>query len=169
MNAAILSPQNLPELPQELFPELADTLRPASGELAALGALSQVAPGVWVSGMPAFDVPSHVLCRLVPGEVAGTYTLVPDGPFPGYVRMSDDIGRRLGVIGLSETTLRRLLWGGFIDHIRPAPGSIFISIESLLEHFKRTANDCEREKSYWTAKRREEWKITCEGISNLAE
>lgn len=164
MNAAI----RLPELPQELFPELSDSLRPASGELKALGALSQVAPGVWVSGMPAFDVPTHVLCKLVPGECPGTFTLEPEA-YPGYVRMTDDIGRRLGIIGLSVTTLRRLMWGGFIDHIRPAPGSTFISIESLLEHFKRTANDCEQEKSYWTAKRREEWKITCEGISNMED
>ena len=169
MNATIKPPQNLPELPQDLFPELDDSLRPPSGELAALGALSQIAPGVWVSGMPAFDVPSHVLCRLVPGEAHGTYTLAPEGAFPGYVRVTDDIGRRLGIIGLSITTLRRLLWGGFIDHIRPTPGSIFISIESLLEHFRATANDCEQEKSYWTAARRAAWKVTCEGISNLED
>ena len=155
------------ELPQEMFPELADTLRPPPGDMAALGALSQIAPGVWVSGLPAFETPSHVLCRLVPvpGEV-GKYTFEPEGPYPGYFRMSDDIGRRLGVIGLSATTMHRLMWSGLVDHIRPAPGCIFISIESLLEHFRATANDCEQEQSYWTAKRRALWKSTCEGVSN---
>lgn len=165
MSAAL----KLTEYPQELFPDFAPTSRPASGELQALGALSQLAPGVWISGLPAFDVPSHVLCKLVPGDAPGTYTLEPEGPYPGYVRMSDDIGRKLGVIGLSDTTLRRLLWGGFIDHIRPAPGSIFISIESLLEHFKRTANDCEREKSYWSGERVAAWRVTCEGSSNVED
>ena len=169
MQAAIKAPQNLPELPQELFPELTDSLRPACGELAALGALSQIAPGVWVSGMPAFDVPSHVLCRLVPGTEAGTYTLVPDGPFPGYVRMSDDFGKRIGIIGLATTTVYRLLAGGFVDHIRMTPGGLFISIESLLEHFRCTANDCEREESYWTHARLQAWRETISGISNIAE
>lgn len=161
MPTALKSPESFPEL----FPEFPATLRPPCGELAALGNLAQVAPGVWVSGMPAFDVPSHVLCRLIPGETPGTFTLEPEGPWPGYVRMSRDIGQRLGVIGLSDTTLRRLLWGGFIDHMRIAPGCIYISIESLLEHFKRTANDCVNEQSYWTAKRREEWKRTWESVA----
>jgi hypothetical protein len=166
MTATLPDPKSA-ELPEELFPELAASLRPPSGEMAALGALSQIAPGVWVSGMPAFELPSHVLCRLVPvpGE-PGKYMLEPDGDYPGYVRMGDDIGRRLGVIGLSTTTMHRLLWSGLVDHIRPAPGCIFISVESLLEHFKNTANDCAEEKSYWTAKRRALWKSTCEGISN---
>ena len=159
----------LAEFPTSLFPELEDTPRPQSGELVALGALSQLAPGVWVSGLPAFDVPSHVLMKLVPAETPGTFTLEPEGPYPGYVRLTDDIGKRLGVVGLAITTLRRLLWGGHIDHIRPAPGCIFISIESMLEHFKRTANDCEQEKSYWTATRRADWKATCEGVSNMED
>lgn len=152
----------------ELFPDLYSPA-PPSGAMAALNApLAQVAPGVWVSGLPEFEVPSHILCKLVPGPTPGTYTLEPE-PYPGYVRVTDDIGKRLGVLGLSTTTLRRLMWGGFVDHIRAAPGCTFISIESLLEHFRRTGNDCEREKSYWTAKRREAWKVTCEGISNLED
>lgn len=158
-------------MPFELFPDMPATLRPPSGELKALDApLYQLAPGVWVSGMPAFDVPSHVLCRLVPvpGQ-PGQFSLEPDGPFPGYVRLTDNIGKRLGVVGLSITTLRRLLWGGFIEHIRPHPGGIYISIESLLEHFERTANDCEQPESYWTTKRREAWKTTYEASSNMEE
>lgn len=159
----------LQELPTELFPEFPATLRPPSGEQLAMDApLSQVAPGVWVSGLPAFDVPTHVLCRLVPvaGE-PGKFTFEPDGPYPGYVRMTDDIGTRLGVIGLNATSMRRLLWGGYVDHIRPHPGGIFISIESLLEHFRRTANDCEKEQSFWTKDRRDAWRATCEGLANL--
>jgi hypothetical protein len=154
--------------PTELFPEFPDTLRPPSSEQLALEApLSQVSPGVWVSGLPAFDVPTHVLCRMVPvlGE-PGHFTFDPQGAYPGYVRITDDIGKRLGIIGLNVTTLRRLLWGGFIDHIRPHPGGIYISIESLLAHFKRTANDCAEEHSYWTQARRDAWRVTCEGVGN---
>lgn len=159
----------LPEFPSSLFPEFEPKPRPPSGELKALGALSQLAPGVWVSGMPAFDTPSHVLCRLVPGDIPGTFTLEPDGPYPGYVRMTDDIGKRLGVIGLNETLMRRLLWGKLVDHVRLAPGSIFISIESLLEHFKRTANDGANEKSWWTPERIARWRETYEPVNSLEE
>lgn len=159
--------QMLPPMPVEMFPELDAGLRPPTGEQEALGKLSQVAPGVWVSGMPAFEVPSHVLCRLVPvpGE-PGKFTLEPEGDYLGYVRMGDDFGKRIGVIGLSATTMHRLLWSGLVEHIRPAPGCIFVSIESLLEHFRNTANDCAQEQSYWTAKRRDLWRRTCEGLSN---
>lgn len=151
----------------ELFSEFPASLPPPPSALRALDApLSELAPGVWVSGMPAFEVPSHVLCRLVPTGDGGTYRLEPE-PYPGFVRMSDDIGARLGVIGLSDTTMRRLLAAGFIDHIRPAPNCIFVSVESLLEHFRRTANDCERDASYWTARRIEEWRTTIDGTSNM--
>lgn len=154
------------DYPQELFPGL-ESLSPPTGEQTELGALSQVAPGVWVSGLPIFETPSHVLCRLVPlKEDAGKYTLEPEA-YPGYVRMSDDIGRRLGVIGLSKTTMYRLLWSGLVDHIRPAPGCLLISIESLLEHFRATANDCAREETYWTPVRLRLWKSVCEAVSNL--
>jgi hypothetical protein len=163
-----MSEKTRPSLPTELFPELEGSLRPPTGEQAALGALSQVGPGLWVSGRPAFELPSHVLCRLVPVvDEPGKFQLVPDGDYPGYVRMGDDIGKRLGVIGLSTTTMHRLLWAGLVEHIRPAPGCIFISIESLLEHFRNTANDCARENSFWTPARRAAWKSTCEGLSNV--
>lgn len=130
--------------------------------------LSEIAPGVWVAGMPEFEIPSHVICRLVPvPEKPGTYTLTPE-PYPGFVRMSDDIGKRLGVIGLSVTTMRRLLWGDYVEHIRPAPDCIFISIESLLDHFRRTRNDCARETSFWNRSRRDHWRSICE-CSNKTE
>jgi len=152
--------RNITEFPCELFPEFAPTLRPPSGELKALDApLHEVAPGVWMSGLPAFDVPSHVLCKIVPVPGSpGQFSLEPESCYPGYVRMSDDIGQRLGVIGLAATTLRRLLALGYVDHIRPHPNGIFISIESLMEHFKRTSNDCEHAASYWTPARCEEWR-----------
>jgi len=156
------------ELATDLFPDLYCPAPPPAALTALPNHLAEIAPGVWVSGLPEFEVPSHVICRLVPGEKPGTYTLEPE-PYPGYVRMCEDIGKKLGVIGLSDTTLRRLMWGGFIDHIRPAPGCLFISIESLMEHFKRTGNDCEKEKSYWTHSRREEWRVTCEGTSNIED
>lgn len=155
------------EFREFLFPDLEDTLAPPSGELEASGKpLSEIAPGVWVTGMPEFDVPSHVLCRLVPGKEPGTYVLEPE-PHPGWVRMVDGIGKRLGVYGLSDTTFRRLLWAGLIEHARLAPGVIFVSIESLLEHFRRTRNDCARDKSYWTAERREKWRQVTEAGTNL--
>lgn len=152
----------------EMFPELV-SLAPPPTQLEVLrDHLAQIAPGVWVSGLPEFDVPSHVLCRLVPGNEPGTYTLEPEA-YPGYVRMGDDIGRRLGVLGLSTSTLRRLLWMGEVDHIRASPGCIFISIESLLAHFRRTANDCEKVQSYWTAARRAKWKESYEPVNEREE
>ena len=156
----------LPGGTAELFPDLVSLGPPPAALAAASAELSQVAPGVWVSGMPEFETPSHVLCKLVPGEIPGTYILQPE-PYPGYVRMGDDIGKRLGVIGLADTTLRRLMWAGFVEHIRAAPGCLFISIESLLAHFRRTRNDLGREVSYWTRERREKWKETYEPVSNF--
>lgn len=157
-NAAL----KLPEMPQDLFPEFPTSLPPPPAEFLALKAsLSQVAPGVWVSGLPAFEVPSHVLCKLVPGEKPGTFLLEPEA-YPGYIRMSGDIGQQLGVLGLSEMTMRRLLYHGYVSHIRPSPSCIFISLESLHEHFQNTANDCEREQSFWTPRRMAEWRSTYE-------
>lgn len=125
------------------------------------GPLSEVAPGVWVSGVPDFETPSHVLCKLVPGNIPGTYILEPE-PFPGWVRMGRDIGARIGVIGLNSTAVYRLMWGGFLDHVRLHPSGIFISLESLLSHFRATRNDCEKGKSFWTPERRDIWKQTHE-------
>jgi hypothetical protein len=139
---------------------------PPSGALAALKeTLSEIAPGVWVTGLPEFEVPSHVLCRLMPGKEPGTYILQPE-PYPGWVRLTDDFGKRLGIHGLSASTLRRLLWAGYIEHARVGADTIMVSIESLLSHFHRTANDCAQEKSFWDAKRREHWRSVCESISN---
>lgn len=147
----------------DLFPDMEySSAPPPAAMVAAGGAMSEISPGVWVSGMPEFETPSHILCRLVPGESPGTYTLEPE-PHPGYIRMTEDIGARLGIIGLSETTLRRLLWGGFIDHFLGGPGCTYISIESLLSHIRATRNDHAKETSFWNAKRRLAWKATCAG------
>lgn len=163
MNAAKKLPP--PETP-DMFPELVSLAPPPADMAAANAELSQIAPGVWVSGVPEFETPSHVICKLVPGKTPGTYTLEPE-PYPGYVRMTDDIGDRLGVIGLSNSTLRRLMWAGFVEHIRAAPGCLFISIESLLSHFRATKNDLGREVSFWNRGRREKWKETYEPVSNI--
>ena len=156
------------EATPELFPDLPMTTAPPPSEMLASGApMSEISPGVWVSGMPEFLTPSHVLCRLVPSG-PGTYTLAPE-PYPGYVRMTEDIGKRLGIVGLSETTLRRLMWGGFVEHFLGAPGCTYISIESLLEHIRRTRNDHAKESGFWTAKRRLDWKATCAGRAGGGE
>lgn len=166
-NAKMETPEPSPDFPAEMFPELAPSLPPAPPVEPGGAPLSQVAPGVWVSGMPALETPSHILCRLVEiPESPGTYRLEPE-PWPGFVRMGDDIGQRLGVLGLSDTTMRRLLAAGFVDHIRPAPGCIFVSVESLLAHFRRTANDCEAETSFWTARRCTAWRDVIDGTSNF--
>jgi len=165
MNAA----RKLPENTLELFPEFPPTFAPPSGELMALEApLHEIAPGVWASGIPAFDLPTHVLCKIVPvADSPGQFTLMPEDSYPGYVRMTDDIGHRLGIIGLAASTLRRLLGLGYVDHFRGHPNGIYISIESLLEHFKRTANDCEKEQSYWTPQRLAEWREFIESTNNV--
>lgn len=154
-------------LPTELFPEFDFQEQPPSGELLFLGKpLSEVAPGVFVAGVPDYEVPSHVLCKLVPGDIAGTWKLEPVFN-PGWVRMHADIGARLGLVGLSETTIRRLIAQGYIEHMRAAPGVILINLESLTEHLKRTRNDCAKDASYWTRERRQRWREFCDTTSNL--
>ena len=91
----------------EMFPDLYSPAPPAAEVAAAPGPLSEIAPGVWVSGVPEWETPSHVLCRLVPLEAPDCYRLEPEGAFPGWIRMTEDIGQRLNIVGLSETTLRR--------------------------------------------------------------
>lgn len=147
----------------DLFANLEFASAPPPAAIAAAGGeMSEISPGVWVSGMPEFETPSHILCRLVPAAEPGTYRLEPE-PYPGYIRMTEDIGARLGIIGLSETTMRRLMWIGYVDHFISSPGCTYISIESLLAHIRATRNDAARETSFWTAKRRLEWKATCAG------
>ena len=178
------------ECEMDLFPDLYSPA-PPDAEIEALGGtMHEIAPGIWASSLPEFEVPSHVLCRLVPGwhpprpnvrpvpshvlcrlvpgEQPGTYVLEPE-THPGYIRMTGDIGTRLGILGLTETTLRRLLYGGFVDCVRPAPGTIMISIESLLEHWQRTRNDLANEKSYWNLQRRKLWKTAIEAPCNLED
>lgn len=150
-----------------LFPGYEPEPPPPSGELLFLGKpLSEVAPGVFVAGVPDYEVPSHVLCKLVPGEIAGTWKLEPCHN-PGWVRMHGDIGARLGLIGLSETTMRRLIAQGYVEHMRTAPGVIHINLESLTEHLKRTRNDCAKDESFWTRERRKRWREFCDTTSNL--
>ena len=147
----------------ELFPDMAFASAPPPAAVqAAGGAMSEISPGVWVSGMPEFETPSHIICRLVPAAVPGTYTLEPE-PHPGFIRMTEDIGARLGIIGLSETTMRRLMWCGYVEHFVSSPGCTYISLESLLSHLRATRNDGARETSFWNAKRRLAWKATCAG------
>lgn len=156
------------ECEMDLFPDLYSPAPPDAKIEALGGTMHEIAPGIWASSLPEFEVPSHVLCRLVPGEQPGTYVLEPE-THPGYIRMTGDIGTRLGILGLTETTLRRLLYGGFVDCVRPAPGTIMISIESLLEHWQRTRNDLANEKSYWNLQRRKLWKTAIEAPCNLED
>jgi hypothetical protein len=153
----------LPGLPAEF------TRRPAPTEYINLAQpLAELAPGIWVCGTPEWEMPTHVVCKLVSGKEPGTWTLEPEVA-PGWVRMSDDIGEKLGMRGLSHMTLRRLMQAGFVEHSRPAPGCIFIKLESLREHFRRTHNDCAEPSSFWTAERRRNWQETCGAHSNLED
>ena len=147
----------------DLFPDTTFAAAPPPADLAASGAaMSEISPGVWVTGMPHWQTPSHVICRLVPAGTPDTFTLAPE-PMPGFIRMTEDIGARLGIIGLSETTVRRLMWGGFIDHFLGAPGCTYISIESFRAHILATRNDHARAVSFWTPRRRSDWQATCAG------
>jgi hypothetical protein len=147
----------------EMFPDLYSPAPPPAEVAAATGPLSEIAPGVWVSGMPEWETPTHVLCRLVPLAEPDTYRLEPEGAFPGWIRMTEDIGQRLNIVGLSETTLRRLMWAGYIEHFLGAPGCTYLSIESILNHLRNTKNDHAKDESYWTPARRLAWKATCAG------
>ena len=55
----------IPNETVEMFPELYSPAPPPAEMQAAGGAMSEIAPGVWVSGLPEWETPSHVLCRLV--------------------------------------------------------------------------------------------------------
>lgn len=157
-----------PDENPEMFPELYSPAPPPTEMAAMAGSMSEVAPGVWCCGLPELEAPSHILCRLVPAAEPGTYTLVPE-PYPGFVRMQENIGPKLGLIGLSDTTMRRLLAIGFIEHARPAIGMIMISIESLLDHLRRTKNDLAKDASWWTPDRRTLWRTIIDSGTNLVD
>jgi hypothetical protein len=144
---------------------------PPTAELAYLSKLGkplcEVAPGQWVCGTPQWEMPTHVVCRLVPAAEPGAWRLVPD-EIPGWVRMTKDIGSRLGLIGLSEQTLRRLMHD-FVEHARISPGCIFVNLESLFAHFRATRNDLGKEASFWDARRLAQWRDTIGLESNLGE
>lgn len=153
----------LPGLPEEF------ARPPAPADYRELGEpLHEVAPGVWACGTPEWEMPTHVICKLVPGAEPGTWILEPEAA-PGWVRMADDLGDRLGIRGLSHMTLRRLMQAGFVEHARPAPGCIFIRLESLHEHFRATRDDCAQPSSFWTVERRRAWQETCGAGSNLED
>ena len=167
MTASLKSPTE-----SELFPDLYSPAPPPADLEAAGEKMHEIAPGIWATSLPEFEVPSHIISRLIPhGQTDDgrlTYTLETE-PHPGYIRMQENIGAKLGIIGLSDTTMRRLMAAGFIEHMRPAPGSIHISIESLHEHFRRTHNDLTKERSWWTRERRELWRTVIEGNCNLED
>lgn len=152
----------LPGMPEEF------QRRPAPEQFKVLGdPLHELAPGLWACGTPEWEMPTHVVCKLIPcGD--GKWELQPEIA-PGWVRMCEDIGEKLGVRGLSSMTMRRLMQAGFVEHARPAPGCIFIHLESLHEHFKRTRNDCAEPSSFWTPERRRAWQETCGAGSNLED
>lgn len=147
------------------------TCAPPPAELAYLAKLGkplcEIAPGKWVCGTPQWEMPTHVVCRLVPAAEPGTWRLVPD-EIPGWVRMTKDIGSKLGLIGFSETTLRRLLYD-YVEHARPHPGGIFVNLESLFAHFRNTRNDLNKDASFWTTLRLAQWRDTIARESNLGE
>lgn len=168
MKAAL---QCLPE--SELFPELYSPAPPPAEMQMMGGQMSEIAPGIWTSGLPEFETPSHIVCKVVyHGTTAdgkqSTYTLEPE-TYPGWVRMQDDIGKKIGMLGLSDTTMRRLLACGIVDSCRPTIGGIFISVESLLDHIRRTGNDTAKDKSWWTKERRELWRTVMDGNCNLED
>ncbi len=153
----------LPGLPDEF------ARRPAPTEYRSLAEpLAELAPGLWACGTPEWEMPTHAVCKLIPGEQPGTWKLEPEVA-PGWVRMCEDIGEKLGIKGLSSMTMRRLMQAGFVEHARPAPGCIFIHLESLHAHFRATRNDCAEPSSFWTPERRRAWQETCGAGSNLED
>ncbi len=128
--------------------------------------LHEIAPGLFASGLPEWEMPSHCVCRLVPGPHPGTWVMEPIHN-PGWIRMCGDIGEKLGMRGLAHMSVRRLIQGGYIDHIRLHPNGIFISLESLLNHLRATRMDCTREQSFWTPERIARWRETLGSHSNL--
>lgn len=154
---------DLPGIPDEF------SHRPAPEDLKRLGKpLCEMGPGLWACGTPEWEMPTHITCKLLPGREPGSWMLEPER-FPGWIRMGEDIGERLGILGLAPSTLRRLMQAGYIEHIRYSPWSIYLSIDSIKDHMRATMNDCARETSFWTKDRMRAWRETIGIASNLED
>jgi hypothetical protein len=81
-----------------------------------------------------------------------TWQRLGDGTYAPLVRVYDTLVRLSDVkkhgILIPWDTLRRLTTGGFVKYTQPAPGSIFICMDSLIEHLT-AAEDPE----FWTPER----------------
>jgi hypothetical protein len=100
------------------------------------GGLIEVAPGLWRPCKPG-DVPEVVLARL---ESAGNgaYRLVPAGE--AWARLDSTTVSALGFPGRWDTLLR-LGIAGFIEIVKPAPGTTLLNLASWWGHLRRCAED----------------------------
>lgn len=83
-----------------------------------------------------------------------------DGTYAPVVRIYDTYVRINEVqsvgIPIPWDTLRRLATAGFVDYRQPAPNTIYICIESLVQHMEAT-----RDPEFWTADRRARYAAAC--------
>jgi len=99
-----------------------------------------------------------------PGQVL-VHDLVPAGDFlrsvarvhDKFMRMTEDMTRKLG-LGVSYSTLRRLVDAGFVKGAKIAPKTYVMSLASYYEHVKR----CEADPEFWDRpENKKKWSQVC--------
>lgn len=100
------------------------------------GNLIEVAPSLYRPVNPA-DVPDVILARL---ESAGNgaYRLVPAGE--AWARLDSTTVQALGFAGRWDTIMRLGL-AGFIEVVKPAPGTTLLNLASWWGHLRRVSED----------------------------
>lgn len=112
-------------------------------------------PGTWCATVPEGAVKRWALVEMIPqGDGSYRPDLVED--WSTWARLTRDLPQRLGVPGLSYTTLYRLVVGRWIEAVQPAPDTILISLGSLMAHLRRTVRGDDGQ-SWWTDEKRRAW------------
>lgn len=142
--------------------DLAELDQPELFELELVGApapararVSEVAPNQWVAHIPPAAVPRFALCRLE-RQQDGSYRPEILDDWGQHVRLTVDLGDRLGFQGLSYQTIKRLIIGGWVQGANPSPGCWYVNLDSLVAHLARTARGDAGE-SWWTREREAAW------------
>ncbi|MDR2463578.1 MAG: hypothetical protein LBD30_07345 [Verrucomicrobiales bacterium] len=102
----------------------------------------EIAPSIKVESLPRGVVPRYGITQLM-RETDGRYLPVLC-LLEGNIRLTVDIGKRLGV-DISYQTIHRLILGGFVEGRYLAPNTCLLNLGSFWRHYQATLDP-----EFWT-------------------
>lgn len=114
-------------------------------------AVRQISPGTWEPcDLVPDDAPRYAVVKLMR---QGDGSVIPVLNLFGQYRRVAGLADALGIRGLSQRTLERLVETSFVESIRPAPAVTLVDMASLCRHLEAT-----RDPEFWTDRRRAQYR-----------